>query len=66
MEERQKLIDEHHRLHSSSEERLREQEETLLLYSDKMSELRASLEIYAAQELEILQEASQREAKLQG
>jgi hypothetical protein len=31
-----------------------------------MSELQAPLEIYATQELEILQEASQREAKLQG
>jgi hypothetical protein len=36
------------------------------LYSDKMSELRASLESYTAREREILQEASQREAKLQG
>jgi predicted nucleic acid-binding Zn ribbon protein len=65
-EERRKLMDDHQRLQCSLEERLREQEETLLSYSDNLSELPASLENCATREREILQKASQREAKLQG
>jgi hypothetical protein len=60
-EERQPLLDEHH----SATERLRDQEETLISYSDTMSELRESLKMSSGREAALREELKSLQSQLE-